>query len=76
MTQLKRVPLPKFQYDDALALLVPRGHRFEPTEDPHISNKVTCRDCGMEGWLRYQGQGRTLVAACKQDIAPCIKTLN
>jgi len=68
--QVKRVPLPKFEFYDPSARVVPRGHRFERVEDPHLTNKVACRDCGMEGW-----EDKGLVHAYKQDIVPC-KTLN
>lgn len=69
MTPLKRVPLPKIEFDDSIAPLVPKGHRFELAEDPHISNRVVCLNCEMEGWLRGHGQQ---VAAYKQDIKPCL----
>ena len=71
MTQLKRVPFPKVEFDDPTALLVPKGHRFERAEDPHISNRVVCSDCEMEGWLRCS-HGQNAVAAYKQDIKPCL----
>ncbi len=68
--QTKRVAI-KVEFCDTLALVVPRGHRFEPVDDPYITNRVACRDCGMEGWRLGQR-----VHAYKRDIIPCTKTLN
>ncbi len=67
MTQLKqRVPLPKSEFYDSLARVVPRGHNFESVEDPHLTNRVACRDCGMEGWTV-----KGLIHAYKRDITSC-----
>lgn len=71
MTQtIKRVTL-RVEFCDPLALVVPRGHRFEPVDDPYITNRVACCDCGMEGWVLGER-----VHAYKRDIVPCIKQLN
>jgi hypothetical protein len=63
---LQRVPLPKFEFSDSSARVVPSGHQFEPVEDPQHTNLVACRDCGMEGWI-----SKGLVHAYRQDVKPC-----
>lgn len=63
--QLKRVPI-KFEFYDVTALVVPRGHRFELVDDPYITNRVACCDCGMEGWKA--GESRTRIQAGHRPV--------
>lgn len=72
--QIKRVPI-KFEFYDVTALVVPRGHRFEPVEDPYITNRVACKDCGMEGWTEFK-MGRSVTCAYRNTVVPCTRPLN